>query len=327
MDLQQARPVSSTVEVVKGPKSLFWYLTWFFALGIVAFNTGNLWFQFINKWFPTEVASGYAQNPFSQSNLKFAIASLIVGVPIFFLFAYFIRRALKNGQLDHHSKIRTWISYVILFFTVATAVGDLITTVFKVLDGDFTPRFLLKALTILIITGWIFIYYGLELKSDDSLTNSKTPKIIGIVTVIVILASVAGAFFIIDSPLMARTKAYDQTRTNDLRNISYNVNDYYQNQGALPNSLQDLTNKTSLVDPKTNAPYGYEKVDATSYKLCAVFETANPVTDQTIPVDPYDQSLIHGTGENCFNYKINPAFPANGKPLIEPVPTAIPATN
>ena len=56
-------------KAVHGPKALFWYLTLFFTLAIAATSTGALWFQYINKLFPKEVA-GQVYRSFSQGRTR-----------------------------------------------------------------------------------------------------------------------------------------------------------------------------------------------------------------------------------------------------------------
>ncbi len=296
-------PIDKTV---KGPKALFWYLTLFFSLGLTAFNTGGLWFQYINKLFPQEVVGGIVATAFNQSALKFNIASLIVATPLFFLFAYLVRRALKANNLDPKNKIRVWTTYIILFLSIAIAVGDLITTVYRVLDGDYTIRFLLKALSILIIVVWIFTYYWLEIRSAKSLADSKVPKTMAIVTAVVITLSFIGSFFIVDPPAVARARAYDRTRVNSLSEIRYTIENYYRQSGKLPASLEILREQNSylgLTDPKTQKPYQYNIKGDIDFELCAEFETSNrEITDQQDY--SYGPSFLHDSGLDCLELNI-----------------------
>jgi hypothetical protein len=316
--MEQNSPLATPNSVdknVKGPKALFWYLTLFFTLGITAFNTGGLWFQYINKWLPKEISEGFVQGAFSQRSVKFSLASLIVGVPLFFLFSYLIRQALKNQNLNRHNKIRIWITYIILFLTIAIAAGDLITTVFRVLDGDYTLRFLLKSLAILVIVSWIFIYYWLELRSANSLANSKIPKIMAGVTITVIILSFIGSFFIIESPSLARAKAYDRTRIQQLQNLRYNIENYYYQNKKLPINLEELTSENAylqLKDPQTDKPYQYNVIDQNNYELCADFETSNKEPDYS--QDFYAAEFAHEAGYYCFKLKVIPAQEA-GRPI------------
>ncbi|MBU1164860.1 hypothetical protein KKA15_04865 [Patescibacteria group bacterium] len=293
-------------KTVKGPKALFWYLTLFFTLGITAFSTGGLWFQFINKWIPREVRFDQVVEPFSQSVLKGQMAALIVAVPVFFTFLIFIRRSLKKNNLAADSKIRLWITYVILFIVIAIAVGDLISTTFALLSGEFTTRFLLKSLSILIIVAWIFSYFWLELRSETTLTNSKIPRLMGIISLVIIIISFIGTFFIVESPAQARRKAYDRTRINNLQEITYAVNDYYLENETLPNSLNELESFRTyiqIVDPKTGQAYEYKVVDENSYELCAEFDTSSEegIQDKYYG-SPYAEFVYQG-GRNCFTKK------------------------
>lgn len=301
---------------VHGAKALFWYLTLFFTLGLTAFNTGNVWFQYINKLVPLEVAGGYVSRSFSQGSLKFAIASLLVATPVFFLFSWLIRRELSRGNLNPKLGVRVWISYVILFIAIAIAVGDLIATVFSVMNGDYTVRFILKSLSILVIVSWIFVYYYLELRSPNALVKTMLPRIFGIITAVVVVASFIGSFFLIDSPAVARARAFDQNRVNDLSQLSAAVEDHYRINQKLPATLDELTPTRAyleLSDPKTNEPYKYKTTGAASYELCATFETES-VNDEETPY-MYGYEYTFHIGENCYPKNVPPE-PGDVKAII-----------
>lgn len=298
---------TTTDKSIHGPKALFWFLTLFFTLGITAFNTGNIWFQFINKWVPQEVSYGFVRQAFSQGTLKLAIASIIIATPLFFLFTILVRRAFKNSNLDPKNKVRSWVTYIILFITIAIAIGDLITTVFRVLDGDFTARFLLKSLSILTIVGWIFTYYWLELKSGNALTSSNLPRIMGIVTAVVIGLSFIGSFFLVDSPAVARTKAFDRTRENNLVEIRFAIDNYYREFEKLPENFDELTDFQAFLpqtDPQTGAEYEYRIIDDQNFELCAEFKTSNKdlAKDEFREFGP--NQFVHDVGKTCFTRKV-----------------------
>lgn len=307
---------------VHGPKALFWYLTLFFTLGITAFNTGNIWFQYINKLISQEVSGGYVRAAFSQGSLKFAIASLLVAGPIFFFVSFLIRKSLKNGNLNPKNKVRAWTTYIILFFSIAIAVGDLIATVFSVLEGDYTARFLLKSLSILIIVGWIFTYYWLELRSENALNDTKLPKTIGIITAVVILVSFIGAFFLVDSPAEARAKAFDQTRAGNLSEIRYTINNYYNENDKLPETLEELHDQTAflqITDPETNEAYEYSIINELSYELCATFNTSIKDSTEKEQYRFGPDGFVYEEGKNCFTKKV---LEVNNKSL-RPIPEGV----
>ncbi|MFA5022106.1 MAG: DUF5671 domain-containing protein [Patescibacteria group bacterium] len=324
---QTTKPLTS--QVVKGPKALFWYLALFFTLGITAFSTGGLWFQFINKWFGTEINYGQAVRAFSQSAIKWEMASLIVSVPVFFIFTLLVRKALKNGSLAPDNKVRLWVTYIILFIVIAVSVGDLIATTFSLLNGDFTVRFLLKSLTILVIAIWMFVYYWLEIRSHSSLTDSKLPKIMGIITLAVVIVSFIGTFFIIESPVQARKNAFDRTRVNDLQNIKYAVDSYYQEFNKLPTTLDELIQSRgylNIIDPETAKPYEYKSTGSDSYQLCAQFSNSNKGQVNDYYNYPNYNEFLHDAGHSCFDRKaVSADQPAKMLQKPSPQPQTIPA--
>ncbi|MBN1779058.1 MAG: hypothetical protein JW816_02460 [Candidatus Buchananbacteria bacterium] len=297
-----------------GAKTLFWYFSLFWTMAITAFSVGAIWFQLINKFFPMEVNYLLIRNAFSQTAIKSAIAALIVGAPVFFLFTWLIRKSIKKEEIKLKSGARMWIGYLILFIVVATAVGDIITIVWKFLNGDFTSRFLLKSLVILAITGWTFIYFWLSLKSDDGLKNSKLPRMFVITSAVAVIISLIIGFTLIDSPATARAKSYDLTRENDLRNISSSVDNYFNQSGKLPASLEDLKPIEGATDPITHQPYRYKTLSDTQYQLCATFQTDNQLTTGEKTTQVYNQNnFLHSQGEQCFDLKVNDW---NGKQII-----------
>jgi len=181
---------------------------------------------------------------------------------------------------------------------------------------------LLKALTILLIVSWVFVYYWLELRSPNSLSGSKVPKSMAFGTIAIILISFVGAFFIVDSPTLARTKAYDRTRTDDLQQIKYAIDEYYREFDKLPESLTELRSYRAYIkinDPKAEISYEYKIIDDTSYELCADFETSNKDEES---IDKYGyQEFLHEAGNNCFTRKISQLekeiFPAQPIPISD----------
>ena len=310
---------TQTDKTVHGPKALFWFLTLFFSLAITTTSTGALWFQYINKLFPKTV-SGTVYYAFSQGAIKYAIASLLIATPLFFLITIVIRKALKKQLLSSDNKVRAWITYIILFLVIAVSVGDLITAVLFVLNGDFTPRFLLKVVTILVIAAWVFTYYWSELRSTNALANAPLPKIFGGISVAVIVVSFVSGFFLVDSPLVARNKAYDQTRVNNLSEIKYSIDSYYQQFNKLPADLETLKEFQTYLqttDPLTTQAYEYKAIDKLNYELCADFGTSN----KNLPPDQQYYSgpdgFAHDTGHTCFTKKVLDL--TTGKPIPAPV--------
>lgn len=291
-------------EAVSGPKALFWFLTLFFSLDIAAISLGGLWFQFVNKWYKIDISYGIVAGSFSQESIKMEIASIMIAAPVFFFVSWLVRRAFKNGSLAPDNRVRMWITYIILFLVVALAIGDLIRSLFAVLNGDFTMRFLLKALTILLIAGYIFVYYWFELKAKDALSASKMPKLMSLAAAIVILASVVPAFFLVEAPKLSRQKAFDRTRVENLSGIKYAVDSYYYEYKKLPSSLEELqVNRgyLEIVDKETGKQYEYRATGNDAFELCADFTiSSKDLSDENYRYPPYSE-FLHDAGHVCFN--------------------------
>lgn len=190
-----------------------------------------------------------------------------------------------------------------LLASALTIIGRLVYQLFRFLDGDFTLAVILRTLVILVIAGCIFGYYFYDLRRKDFSARSKTSLIMFIVVVMITLCSVVGSFFIISSPAESRAFKFDNERVNDLINLSYIINDYYQqNNNKLPDNLS-LPQFINYRDPETDQPYEYKVVASDKYELCATFSLAaatGPESGLPKPVNDAD-IFSHGAGRQCFN--------------------------
>jgi len=314
-------PTTGSFEPQHRAKTVFWYLSMFFTLGVSAFALGSIWFQFINKFFPTEVGSyAVSLNSFRQQAIKGGLAALIVASPAFIIFGYLIRRAIDHSEIELKKGPRQWVSYLILFIVVAVAIGDFIASVLALLNGDFTTRFFLKALTILVISGWIFTYFWLSMRSSDALKTSVFPKIALPITAVVIVASIVAGFFLIDSPATSRSKAYDQQRVNDLYLVQNLISNYYSRTETLPATLEEMADLQPIpADPRTDVGYEYNVISDTEYVLCATFEAASDETDESYRYYGPGDFSFHQQGRQCFSLEVNP----DPYGLKQPVPFPI----
>ena len=80
------------------------------------------------------------------------------------------------------------------------------------------------------------------------------------------------------SPFTLRMKRFDERRVSDLQNIQYQIVNFYQRKGELPNRLDELEDPISgFILPRDPNPasfvgynpgvYGYIKVSDLSFKL------------------------------------------------------------
>ena len=314
----------------------------FILLGIVATALGTLFFQIINKYFPDALdsANWYGASQ-SMSSIHYSIAALLIGFPLYFLAMRLWFRKFREGEGRTESKLSKWITYLVLLVTAVTIVGDLITVVFTMLQGEITVRFFLKALIILAIAGAIFGFYYLERRKIQyhvDIPRSTFQNFGRGVAAFVVIGIVLG-FFAGGSPATQRDRTFDQTRANDLSSLANCVEQYAMNLGTLPPSLSELRQSTqysycasSLKDPETGKNYEYRIVNASrsvtpprigdtakvgEFELCANFALSSGETlSKGDPARHFNGSVWqeHAVGRSCDTVTAKlmvPTYPAN----------------
>ncbi|MFH0833805.1 MAG: DUF5671 domain-containing protein [Patescibacteria group bacterium] len=282
-------------------KHAFFYLVAFFALGFTATAIGQVVFQLINKLI-VETTDSYS-GTYAQDILRFAISSLLIAGPIYYLATRKINSALAKKELDPDSSIRKWLTYIAIFVAAAVGIGDLIFTLNSFLNGELTLKFLLKAATIFVIVGGFGWYYLVDLKRSNFSRDAKI-KAFGAIFIAVALACLVTAFSLVDSPWRAREIREDSDRISELQQISYAAGDYYAQNSKLPENLDALVADSKiradvLRDPVSDVEYEYQIVDSKDYQLCATFTHSN--SDEQY----LDPAWEHDAGHACFAVSIS----------------------
>lgn len=290
------------------PKDFFLWLGAMAALYVSAISLILLVHQYINVYFPNELAY-YADY---SSSIRFAIASLVVVFPIFIVLMRLIHSDIRRTPEKKDLWVRRWLVFITLFFAGATIAGDLVALIYTFLNGDLTTRFVLKALTILAVLGGGFWYYLEELKGTWE-KQEGTSKMIGGAVTLVVLVSIVAGFFIIGSPETQRLTRLDEQKINDLASIQSQITYYWQQKQALPDSidtLQDpLLGYIAPRDPQTGEAYTYETTGPMSFRLCATFNLPTSPTADTSTLYRYgiqNENWKHDAGEQCFDRTIDP---------------------
>ncbi|MFA6338856.1 MAG: DUF5671 domain-containing protein [Candidatus Paceibacterota bacterium] len=304
------------------PKDFFLQLGTIVTLYWSAIALIILLFQIINSAFPSPLNMNY--DPY-QSGAVGAIASLVVVFPAFFIISFFVGRDLLKNPLKRELWIRKWLIYITLFVTGITMLIDLVVLVRTFLIGEeFTTNFLLKILSVFVVTALVFTYYILDIRREVPTKKSKnnnTQTIFSGVAIILVVTSIVSGFFVMGSPQAHRLLRYDDQRVNDLQSIQYQVVSFWQQKEKLPvdiNEIQDpLVGFVVPKDPETGLAYRYEKEGDLTFKLCANFNLSSSDTQSsylTTAPQTYlaykDPSGIqynwqHEKGENCFERTID----------------------
>ena len=297
------------------PKDFFVFIGAMAALYASAVSLINLLFEIINASFPDALSFSY--DNFS-SGMRWSIASLIIVFPVYIFLSRFINKDLAANFLKKNLGVRKWLTYLTLFIAGVTIITDLILLINTFLGGEITARFAFKVLAVLIVAGTVFAYYLYDLKRDVGQKSNKM-KLLAWTVSFAILASIVGGFFIMGSPFTLRMKRFDERRVNDLQNIQYQIVNFYQKKGVLPNSLDELKDPIAgfniPLDPDTAVSYGYEKVSDIGFKVCADFSLESdsqidskymtrpmPVSSEIFPVN---ENWRHNSGRQCFDRKID----------------------
>jgi hypothetical protein len=304
----------------------------FILLGIVASALGTLYFAVINHFFPDPLRTGYYYyGSMSSSSVHYAIAALLIAFPMYYVAVRLWFKRFHDDVAKVESKLTKWLTYLVLLAASITIVGDLIAVLYRFLQGEVSPRFFLKALTVLLIAGAIFGFYFLERKKVQYKQEipRRTFQLFGIVlTALVVLGIILG-FMVVGSPSTERNRAFDAQRAENLAELARCINNYATEYQVLPGSLAELAKTsysycTDLRDPETNAAYEYAVLAplVTSpkgllqgeFELCATFALPSDVADKTTePLGYYGTGKwnAHGVGRECDTESpsINPREP------------------
>jgi hypothetical protein len=314
---------------VGGAREAFLHLFSFACLFTTLISLTVLLFQYLNRLFPDPAFPDYS-DPTTLSGIRWSLAAVIVTFPLFFWITRMLMRDMNQHPDRARSAIRRWLTYITLLVTGLSLVGDVVTLVFYVLEGELTIRFLLKVGAVLLLAGDTFLYYLYSLRQPGkvpvigSLAVTTVLKWIAGVTV---LGAVVWGLYLVGNPVTQRGVHLDEQRVSDLQAIQseiLNETAYDTPQDPahprttlakpLPASLEEAAanavyQKLSVRDPVTGVEYGYRVADPTHFDLCAVFDEAR---DQQ-----YDIAWNHPAGNSCF--RIDALNSGTGPKPVQPI--------
>lgn len=294
-------------------KDFFLHLGAIVALYTVTVSFVNLVFKIINRAFPQVGANIYAWG--SGSEISLPVATLIIFFPLFILLSYLVYRVYEQNPDKKEMLVRKWLIYITLFIAGLILAIDLVTVLYKFLDGqDLSAAFWLKALAVLLVAASVFGYYIQDIRNRVS---PRGRKIWVLATSCLLLATIIIAFSIIGSPQTQRLIRLDNQKISDLQNLNWQVINYWQINGMIPDQMPGITK-----DQQTGTPYQYKKTGNMTYELCAVFNRASSADQNSsvpsiaYPVGkmPTNEDWSHSAGLQCFSRTIDPvAYPTQVK--------------
>ncbi len=100
--------------------------------------------------------------------IRWAMAVLIVTVPMYLWLSIRERRKLAADPALHRSAIRKWLTHITLLIAAAVLLADLVAVIYAFLNGDFTLQFSAKALVVAGVAGGIFLYYLSDIRKGEA---------------------------------------------------------------------------------------------------------------------------------------------------------------
>jgi len=304
--MEDQNNVNNTGRSSNAAKFAFFYLLSLIALVFMAVSTGMIVFQIINKYIP-DLINQYSGR-YSDEIMKFAISALIISTPIFYVISRIIHKSLFRGELGRDSGVRRWLTYFILLVASGVMIGWAIAIINNFLDGELTTKFILKALTALIIAAGIFSFYLYDIRrAEVAGKKSVIIKTYFIISLIVVLAAFVASLFVVESPTKTRDRKMDQKIINTFSTMDRCVDQHWQENDNLPENLDQILNNCSYAFPEKvreqieSNKIEYKKGEDNNYELCAHFRTSNKSEKDGMFIEPELKSYLHDAGWQCLS--------------------------
>jgi len=260
-------------------------------------------FGIINIGFPDEVWSTWRYTG-AQDQIRFGIALLIVAFPTYLVLTRLVNQARRKAK-GAYLTLTKWLIYLSLLVGGGILLGDFVAVIWTFLNGEITVRFILKALTLLVVIGAAFTYYILDAREHWK-ANESASKAYGALATVLVVGLIVVGFFNIETPQAVRDMQLDQQQTQDLDTIQWRVAEYYRLNNVLPETLTEMYGGVNQpTAPGDRDGYTYQVLTATQFELCATFvkesvSVERPYTSSVMDTIKNPYNWDHGVGRTCF---------------------------
>lgn len=264
-----------------------------------------LLFGVITLAYPDAADSHYVAESASYQ-IRFSIAMLIVFFPAYIVLTRLVN-TIRRKEHGTYLTLTKWLIYLSLLVGGAVLLGDLVAVINTFLNGDLTTRFLLKVLAILVIVGAAFFYYLFDARGYWQKHEQKSIQY-GLIASGLVIASLVLGFFYTETPKEVRETRIDDEQISDLQDIQWRVEEYYQLEGVLPESIDTLYSGMKM--PQASAgreAYQYTILAPDRFELCAEFAHESTREHFAIGRPIFEPGTIknpnnwdHGAGQWCF---------------------------
>ena len=125
-------------------------------------------FQYVNILLPDKLHGGIYQVFGARATARGALATLIVVFPVYVWSTWFLGKMYAKIPEKRGLWVRRWLIYFTLFVAALIIIGDLVTLVRSLLEGEITTRFILKVVAVLFVAASVFGYYLTDIRKDKS---------------------------------------------------------------------------------------------------------------------------------------------------------------
>lgn len=251
----------------------------------------------------------------AASGIRIGFAMVIVFFPTYLILTRTVNRIRRNELEGAYLGLTRWLIYLSLLVGGAVLLGDLVTVIMTFLEGEITQRFILKALSVLVVIGAAFYYY-IEDARGSWVSREQQSKLFGVVSAVIVAILLVLGMLSIDDPGAVRERKLDEQQITDLQAIQYSIDSFYRFNGeALPENLAELQNyEWQPSAPEGREAYTYERTQE-GFRLCGTFAAPShpdedlalrptvPITKDTLILGSDNWS--HDAGRYCFERKVN----------------------
>lgn len=268
-----------------------------------------LLFGVVNLLFP-DAAEGYWAIDGASSSVRIGFSMIIVFFPTYILLTRTVNKLRRKEKKGSYLSLTKWLIYLSLLVGGLALLIDLVVVVMAFLEGEITERFVLKALAVVLVIGSAFYYYLLDAKGYW-LKNEKKSIYFGILVSLIVSGSLVLGVMNIEAPTDVREGKLDETQTQDLQSIQWQIQDYIVLNDEVPVDLSELDFRGNKAEaPEGRAEYIYN-ITEEGFSLCAEFKTestdenfryATSLDKEAVILNP--NNWQHGIGEWCFERKV-----------------------
>ncbi|WP_135502598.1 DUF5671 domain-containing protein [Roseovarius aestuariivivens] len=269
------RPVRSSAA-----REAFFYGLLFVVFGMVAGNTLALLFGQANLWIPER---GDVLLRGQMSGLRWPMAAVIVFVPVFWALDRADRRATRADASRRHGLMRRWLSAIAMLLAAITLLGDALYLIYSWLDGQITPRFLVKSAIVAIMAVLVLAYF----REDRDLPLRWLSFPAGWALAALAVAALGLSFWTVGGPAQGQMEQRDRWRVADLTRLANDVTQCSAiDREALPEELDPMA---CAHNPARLTGYAgtvrYERLEPDRFRLCTEVEYPEGITAWNLDID------------------------------------------